>query len=397
MQGEISDDKDFDRASVMRCIICGTMVREEYEDKIPQLSNAGNRFLLNFTNEIKKKHSVKILSYIGVDVPVEIREKLEKENLSDSDIHYYFKSRFKARGVAAYWHAVRENLKQAECLIAYNPMYAYLNAPFAARRHKKKSALILADYSPKETCAGKMQQLYAALQLKSIRNYDVVIGLSENVKGYLTARQKFIHMSGGIDRFVYDYFGQKNESLKSDKVIFMYAGTLEKVTGIDMLLEAFGQTEADHAELWISGKGSMASLVERFGRRDARIRYLGCPPYRDYLGNLKRATVLVNPRNMNLPENENNFPSKILEYLATGKPIVSTKFSGWNKYEGYISFCESNTGDLAKKISDCLRTDRIEVSYEKNRDFAYSFLWEVQMKKVIEEITARSIGDEEEM
>lgn len=334
----------------MKYIVCGTVVPPEYEDKIPQLSNAANRFLLNFTNEIKKSFAVKILSYIGIDAPTKIKKELERRNSSDNDTDYYFRTRFKVRGIITYWHAIRQEIKKTDCIIAYNPVYAYLNIPYLTRIYGKKSVLILADYSPKETYQGILWRVYAALQLKTIRKYDLVIGLSENVKRYLKDSQKFIHMSGGIDYFVYDYFAKNDNILSSDTFVFMYAGTLEKVTGIDLLLEAFEQIEADNAELWISGKGSMVGLVERYISKDERIKYLGCPPYKNYLDNLKKASVLVNPRNMNLPENENNFPSKIMEYLATGKEIISTKFQGWEKYKDYIIFCESDEEDLINKI-----------------------------------------------
>jgi len=372
----------------MRYIVCGTVVHQEYEDDILQLSNAANRFLLNFTNEIKKIYPIKILSYVGIDISTEIKEKLRKRNNSDSDLAYYFKSRFKVAGVVAYWHAVSRNLRDAECIIAYNPVYAYLNVPYMAHRHKKKSILILADYSPEETYKGRLRRIYALLQLKSIRKYDMVIGLSENTKVYLADNQEFIHMPGGINGFVYDYFREKRNSEESDKIVLMYAGTLEKVTGIDMLLEAFEQIEDEDVELWISGKGSMVSLVEQFVEKDDRIKYLGCPSYNEYLDNLKSADILVNPRNMDLPENKNNFPSKILEYLATGKQIVSTKFPGWEKFADYISFCEKGIKNMRESLK-CAYLEAMrekDQRYKKNRQFAEQFLWSRQMEKVLKNV-----------
>lgn len=372
----------------MKYIVCGTVVHQEYEDDILQLSNAANRFLLNFTDEIKKIYPIKILSYVGIDISTEIKEKLRQRNNSDSDLAYYFKSRFKVAGVVAYWHAINRNLRDAECIIAYNPVYAYLNVPYMAHRHKKKSILILADYSPEETYKGRLRRIYALLQLKSIRKYDMVIGLSENTKVYLADNQEFIHMPGGINGFVYDYFREKRNSEESDKIVLMYAGTLEKVTGIDMLLKAFAQIEDGDVELWISGKGSMVSLVEQFVEKDDRIKYLGCPSYNEYLDNLKSADILVNPRNMDLPENKNNFPSKILEYLATGKQIVSTKFPGWEKFADYISFCEKGIKNMRESLK-CAYLEAMQEKdqrYKKNRQFAEQFLWSRQMEKVLKNV-----------
>lgn len=368
----------------MKCILCGTVVPAEYEDKIPQLSNAANRFLLNFTNEIKKSFPMNILSYMGIDVPTKIKKELKRKKSSVNDTDYFFKTRFKVGGIITYWHAVRREIKKADCIIAYNPIYAYLNVPYLTRIYGKKSVLILADYSPEEAYKEKRQKLYAALQLKAINKYDIVIGLSQNIKRYLTERQKFIYMQGGIDSFVFDYFGQEILSSGSDKVIFMYAGTLEKVTGIDLLLEAFKRVKYENAELWISGKGSMLNLVKDAALKDGRIRYLGCPPYLEYLNNLKKASILVNPRNMNLPENKNNFPSKILEYLATGKPIVSSRFSGWENFSEEIIFCESSVSGFEEEIRKlCIDNyQKDDMLYKKNRKFAEQFIWKKQIEKV---------------
>ena len=78
----------------------------------------------------------------------------------------------------------------------------------------------------------------------------------------------------------------------------MYAGILEPVTGVDMLVKAFMKIRNLQIRLYISGKGSYEKLIAECVKQDDRIRYLGCVPYEEYLSNLKRADVLINPRNM---------------------------------------------------------------------------------------------------
>ena len=146
-----------------------------------------------------------------------------------------------------------------------------------------------------------------------------------------------------------------------------------------MLLKAFSQISNHSVRLKISGKGSFQKLVEDAAKQDDRITYLGCVPYEEYLSNLKQAAVLVNPRNMNLPENENNFPSKIMEYLATGKPIISTRFPGWEKYNEYITFCVSTAEGLQMALESAeVGKDGVK----EQRKFAAGFLWSNQVKKI---------------
>jgi len=67
----------------------------------------------------------------------------------------------------------------------------------------------------------------------------------------------------------------------------------------------------------------MQSRVEALAGADPRIRYLGFLERDELLERLRRSLVLVNPRPAGRPENRYNFPSKILEYLATGRPVIS--------------------------------------------------------------------------
>ena len=101
---------------------------------------------------------------------------------------------------------------------------------------------------------------------------------------------------------------------------------------------------------------------------------------------LNEADVLVNPRNMDLPENANNFPSKIMEYMATGKPIISTRFPGNERFEKHVLFSESTAEDLERKMDIILsyHNEEYKNCYLKNREYAKNFLWKEQVKKFMD-------------
>ena len=165
----------------------------------------------------------------------------------------------------------------------------------------------------------------------------------------------------------------------------MYSGILEKVTGIEMLIDAFLECNDDNIQLNVTGDGSLAEWIRDVSKRDNRIHYYGCIPYDEYRKKLSEADILINPRNMNLPENQNNFPSKIMEYLATGKMVISTKFPGWKRYQKYITFCENDSQSLQMTIEEWALSikKRGEQEYFSNREFARRFLWNEQVEAII--------------
>jgi len=104
--------------------------------------------------------------------------------------------------------------------------------------------------------------------------------------------------------------------------IFIYTGTLAKRYGILDLLEAFSQIKVPAARLWICGTGDAQNAVEELARKDARVTYYGRVPRAEAIALQAKAHVMVNPRR---PEGEftrYSFPSKTMEYLASGRPVI---------------------------------------------------------------------------
>lgn len=370
----------------MNILFCGSNAPQELDTQLHYLSAAANRYQYRFMQALAEQgNTVQVFSYIGFPLEEGGREAIQKGK-TPFPVRYVFKQQNMLKTLKECRQALQEQLRDADLCIAYNSVYAWFVLPKLCKKGGKKSVLVLADYSGSESYHSLPRKIYAWLMLQNIRKYDVVVGLSEQTKRYLTKKQRFICSEGGIDREFYDYFGTLSEKQVSENnKIFMYAGVLEKVTGLDLMLEAFTQQADESSELWISGKGSLEQEVVAASEKDSRIKYLGFLEYAEYLKCLERADVLVNPRNMNMEENRNNFPSKIMEYLATGKEILSTRFVGWEKFKENVTFCGSTVTDMQDALTQCginVEKNR-EVRYTQNREFALSYLWNEQIKRII--------------
>lgn len=372
----------------MKFLVCGTLVPTRFETKIEQLSNAGNRFLMNFCRNLSRKNELSVLSFVSVEVSEKTQQEIKQEQMG-FEIRYYFSFGNRVKSILKYMKMMKMGLQETDYVVTYNTAYAWLSAPYLAKRKSKKSLLILADYSPADSYESFLRKLYARFQLKAIQKYDCVIGLSRNTERYLRKNQKFLCMEGGIEREFYDYYDNLFQR-DDDKIRLMYAGILEPVTGIVQLVQAFEQMQDENVRLFISGRGSLKGFIEEAAEKDPRIIYLGCTSYPEYMENLKKADILINPRDMNLLENQYNFPSKIMEYLATGKRIISTKFPGWEKFSECITFCESNVKDIKEKVEQiCSDGSRDQqAGHAERRQFAEQFIWERQIDRLEKNIDA---------
>lgn len=368
----------------MNILFVGSFLPEEYGTKIEYLSLAGNRYQNTFLEELKMQNEhVKELSFIGFPVEDQYVEEVQKI----PDVIYHPN---KAIAVRRFRTSLRLACKWADVVICYNVVYPWFGLQKLAKKYDFKTVLLLADYSDQTSFTSKVQKIKSNLELRELKKYDLLVGLSENTKRFCGKKQKFICIEGGVKWQDYADIPEPNYE-ENHPITIMYSGLLSQVTGVDLLLQVIDRFEKSdkygNKIRWIiSGKGPMIDEVAKFANKHADVEYIGSVPYEQYVNYLTRAHIYINPRNMHLPENQNNFPSKMIEYLAMGRVIVSTKFAGWEKFQENAYYCETDADDIIQKIEHALKDYSEEYKknkYECNRVKARKYAWESNIKKIL--------------
>ncbi len=382
----------------MRILFIGSILPESAETRLKCISNAGNRFQLNLINSLRMSgHDVSLCSYIGFPVEedylsefTEQHKEVEKGCYRKDRDSYVFKSISGLGAVSVYKKRYCDMLDeiQPDICICYNPVYAWWEITRILHAKGIKSVLILADYTGAEGVGFSLRYpvnlLKSRLELKCIRSFDKVVGLSAQVKSYLKQSTDFIHVEGGVVWSKWIDFPKPDMDVNVRR--FMYSGLLSPVAGVDIAVEASEKIEAENTELIITGNGELSDWIRERAAKDKRIRFLGRLEYEEYIKCLSKSHILLNPRNMSLPENKNNFPSKMLDYLATGRSIVSTRFSGWEHFEKNAVFTDSDVSDFADGMRTALADfDKLFVEiYQNNRLFAEKYDWRMQAERIIQ-------------
>ena len=104
----------------------------------------------------------------------------------------------------------------------------------------------------------------------------------------------------------------------------LYSGNLGKRYGIIDLLDAFTKTSIDY-KLLICGVGDGADDVKRYAEKDSRIVFLGSLPRTEVLRLQSEASLLINPRHKADAFTRYSFPSKTMEYMASGTPTLMSE------------------------------------------------------------------------
>lgn len=126
--------------------------------------------------------------------------------------------------------------------------------------------------------------------------------------------------------------------------VLMYTGRLNRRYGLADLLEAFSGMDMAGLQLWICGSGEMEDEVRAAAQSDRRIRFFGFQPHSEVIKLQKQASLLVNPRTSQGEYTKYSFPSKTIEYMASGVPVVMYKLPGIpDEYDPYLIYV-SGTG-----------------------------------------------------
>jgi glycosyltransferase involved in cell wall biosynthesis len=125
------------------------------------------------------------------------------------------------------------------------------------------------------------------------------------------------------------------------------------------------------------GEGEKAAEVSRL-RSIANIHILGGRPYEILPNYLKSFDVCLLPNKLN-EYTRNMFPMKFFEYLASGRPVVSTALSSLQEFREYFYQADSHEGFI-NKIEEALREN--PAVKEKRIALARKYSWTNRMEEI---------------
>lgn len=177
--------------------------------------------------------------------------------------------------------------------------------------------------------------------MKYINSFDKYILLTEQMNELInTKRRPYIVMEGIVDHNMKTAQRQDN-----DKKILIYAGGLYEKYGIKMLIDAFIECKKDNlTELHLYGAGDMVDYIKECSKIDNNIIFHGSRPNDEIVEAELSAYLLINPRPSSEPLTKYSFPSKNMEYMVSGTPVVTTQLPGMPKeYDRYVYIFKDET------------------------------------------------------
>lgn len=196
----------------------------------------------------------------------------------------------------------------------------------------------------------KIKKALSYLYVKSAERiqhmFDGYIYLTQYMSEVINPKSKYIVMEGIAD---VSALNKPDPSKKHTRRVVMYAGVLNRMFGLDNLIEAFESIQNDSIELWLFGAGDYEDEIEKHSQKDKRIKFFGRVSREEIVEYEKKASLLVNVRNCCDEFTKYSFPSKTIEYMLSGTPVLTTKLAGIPKeYFDYVFSIDDNHVETIK-------------------------------------------------
>ena len=339
-----------------------------YKEKmITGMQDAANAFEWNIIDGLDSNNCgiIKILSYLPVDsYPNGYKDKIIKEEVFQHSSNYnsddkvvecnnyriikHFINYYPFKKEIDLWIKNKSNKKKI--IISYTASSMFLRLLKYAKKQDNsiQCICIIADLpefisAKKETGIIKMYNSYESYKCKMLYKYvDKYVLLTKHMAKKLEIKSPFLVIEGISNTSKSTDYLNYEDYIKNDYIF--YSGTLNYSFGIMTLLKAFSLIKNKNVNLIICGYGEAEKDINEYMKFDSRIRFLGKLHREEVLYLQRHAKILINPRQNSHEFTKYSFPSKNLEYLSSGAPLIAYKLDGIpDEYDHYIIYPKDNT------------------------------------------------------
>ena len=386
----------------------GSVVPDESNYHTEAFSRAGVMFQINLLNELKSSGLINLEIYSYELIPVYPKSKkiyiIEKKNTSITKnldvtlVSFINLMIFKQLHIGiniliqiVKW-GKRNIHKNKKIIYAYNltvPPGIFLL--IGSKLAKATLAVSINDIVLPENHGVKsfFRKIDLWLHRIMIPKINKIIVVNKSIALDFGKKNDFLVMEGGVNSLeIKRWQGLTRSNKGKNKFKVVFAGSIEPINGIDCILGAFYLLKNDNIELYIAGRGSWTNKVITATRNYKHIKYTGFLNFEEVNKLYSNADLLLNIRMTEKKyKSKYFFPSKLIEYLVTGIPTITTEFDGLE--DDYKSICfvlkDENPRSLAELISQIKNMDISE--RKKIGDAARSFIktnktWHHQAERV---------------
>lgn len=234
-------------------------------------------------------------------------------------------------GKLADW-AWRNRRRSDRVIIVYNSIsYLTLPAILVARASNTPLVLLVADLPLAEEEAGWLRGVEARMERRLIRFANGLVCITRHIGGDWGAELPAVVLEGAWEEPESCSAISEELALTSrpGASSIVFAGALNSLSGIELAFTALEIIDRDSVTLHVYGSGPLAQRVNDAVKAwPTRVNYHGQVPHEVVLQAEAAASVLILPRIPDGNVTRYTFPSKLIEYMRSGTPVVCNELEG---------------------------------------------------------------------
>ncbi|WP_150452011.1 glycosyltransferase [Arenibacter lacus] len=351
--------------------------------KFAQASQKFNRLLIDgFINE---KANIVALSSIPVNAS-DIKDLNIKKKEMENEIEFIYTKSFYNRYInvissflSSFYHSFMWGVKNkgGNSIIICDVLKVSIcmGALFASKILQIKTLGIVTDIPGLMTSSNLsfFSKFATYLNKKYITNFDSYVLLTEQMNELVNPHKRpYKIMEGLVDSSMIIKDAKNKEYPRN----ILYAGGIFKRYGVKTLVDAFMNISDDSIRLSIYGHGDLEEFIKKSSQEDHRVNYYGVVPNSEVVEAQLKATLLVNPRPTHEEFTKYSFPSKNMEYMVSGTPVLTTNLPGMPKeYREYVYLIEEeDVNGVENTLRKLISTNEKELFYfgAKAKEFVLS-------------------------
>lgn len=310
-------------------VFTSAMVEKEfaqYQDEANIKPNPSNQ---NFYNKLIKalsfKNNVAVVSHRPFCKGMFDDDYLNAKQTSDGMVKYYY-TRLEATRSYKMFDEIEEIIAVAEkaildfrgepfiCVVDTLRINLVKGAIKFARQYNAKIIGMLTD-NPANLTSVRMS--YVKNVFKQVGRLDGYLALSNGLLRAFKVTEK--------PNYIFEGLVDEMATMRKEPIgnYYFFGGSLYERYGVKRLINAFIESNIPE-KLVIAGNGPLRDYIFQNTEKNSRILYLSQLPVENVYGLEQYAIANINPRPFSKKLDDESVPSKLLEYLSSGVPTIST-------------------------------------------------------------------------
>lgn len=323
--------------------------------KIP-LNSSNQNFHNKFIRSLAIKNEVEVISIRPFSISKTNVSQLKRETKKDGNITWHYIKRsggkiYRSITILPQVKSIMKKLDLTDSVFLTDTINTLVcrTANKVGEKYHKPVIGICTD-SPSNIAGTKRS--YTMYLLNQAQKYSGYIALTEGLKDLFNPDNKPSYIFEGIveDRKV-------NKNTEKKNPYFFFGGALMERYGVYQLIEAFKILKPKNIDLYICGHHGDKEQIKIAIQGNTHIKFLGLLPVGKVLEYEQKALACINPRPFTEDLDRFSIPSKTLEYMVSGRPVISVKNTILQeKFPNELIWIESaNESDLVHGMKDLLK------------------------------------------